>query len=43
MEHTARVSNTQSVAKEMLRNVGTLVNNLYEGGDGGCIRVYIDR
>lgn len=43
MEHTARVSHMQRVAKEMLRNVGMLVNNLFEGGDGGCFRVYIDR
>lgn len=43
MEHTARVLSTERVAKERLRNVGTLVNDLFEGCDGGCVRVYIDR
>lgn len=42
MQHTVRVLHTERVAKERLRNVGTLVNNLYEGGDGGCVRVNID-
>lgn len=43
MEHTARVLRTDRVAKERLRNVGTSVNKLFEGGDGGCVRVYVDR
>jgi len=43
VEHTARVLRTDRVAKERLRNVGTSVNKLFEGGDGGCVRVYVDR
>lgn len=38
----ARVSYAEGVAKEGLREIGALVDQLFEGGDGGRVRVHVD-
>ena len=38
----ARVSDAEGVAEEGLGEIGALVDQLFEGGEGGCVRVYVD-